>query len=234
MALRGGLLLGHWGLVSIVLLFFSVGASGQGFSHGDLVGKSFAYSGPNCFSTALVASGVQATFRGVSEREFKKDLFNNCSEVKNVNSGDMGVYFSPDGSLALHAFIYLDEKTVLEKRGVHFGANNAIQISLMSQSRSIYGQDHFCLRYSSGPECYNSLRYFKCHSIAVSNRYESEIENLFEQVLEGELMGASEVAAVNQLGELIEDIAVTRRTSPERLYSYKKQLEYLHQRTQRL
>jgi hypothetical protein len=214
--------------VAVYLLLFFLMASP---SSKALVGTVFETPGPNCFSAALVLSGVQKTFRGVDELEMRSEIQQRCQLVMGEpQPGDVGVYSTRGGEFLVHAFLYVDPDTVIEKRGVGSGSNNAIIRGSFAHTNFIYGvASKECLQFSKGPECYNRLQYYRCGEASVR----TPREELFEKALEQAIFmprshQKARLQAVRQLEEYLNQLIEEGQTSSERLKSYRLQLKYFH------
>lgn len=195
------------------------------------VGTVFETPGPNCFSTALVLSGVHPTFRGVDELEMRAELTSSCQPVHGEpKPGDVGVYMTREGEFLVHAFIYVDTETVIEKRGVGSGPENAILQGPFAHTQYIYGvASKECLRYSPGPDCYNRLTYYRCEERSPRAPNEIAFEKALEQAIFMPRSRQNErFQAVRQLEEALNQLIEEGHTSTERLKSYRLQLEYFH------
>ncbi|MCB0407250.1 MAG: hypothetical protein KDD34_03540 [Bdellovibrionales bacterium] len=213
-------------LIIIQLLFISTASA---TSYLDFVDTEFVAPGPNCFATAFVATGFYENFRGVSAREFKSTLEANCTEVQGeLQAGDIGVYWAPKG-VVVHAFIYHDGTYVVEKRGTGYGPRDKVLLSRFEDTNYIFGRaSQECLRYHPGPECYNALKYFRCSQKSLAaTRKERRIEKLFERVVLSPLSVESVKNDIMLLQRWVDTVRLENSISPEKLYSYQKQLEYL-------
>lgn len=128
----------------------------------SFLGRTFAIPGPNCFSTALRVTGIYPTFRGVDVGEFKSFIESQCKEVQNTEPGDIGTYLTPDG-LFLHAFVFLDATTGIEKAGVDYVGKSAVLENSLANIDYIRYADPYCRQYSKNiSECSNVRKNYRC------------------------------------------------------------------------
>lgn len=129
-----------------------------------LNGLFYKTKGPNCFSTALYAIGLNDVNTGVDTKEFEFTLDNFCHEVKEPEEGDLGVIFPRVAYSPLHAFVFMDQHTVLEKQGVGDFVPIPVLVNSFSNMYHRVISTDYCRRYSNGhPElCENNLKYYRC------------------------------------------------------------------------
>jgi hypothetical protein len=165
-------------------------------SFSDLDGQVFDYPGPNCFAVAMMGSGHLPKIRGVDVTEFSEFLNSSCIQVKTPQKGDIGVFHSPDKTMLVHAYVYIDQNTVMEKTGVDYVGQTPIHIRDVAHTFSIFEADPLCKRYSpvGNRDCYNVHSYYTCPkndvktNISEALKESMHIINTFlEDALTGEL-----------------------------------------------
>lgn len=134
---------------------------------GDIVdetidGKTFLVPGPNCFATALRATGHYSTFRGVGTSEFTAFLDMACEAVDLPERGDIGTY-NPKNSAYSHAYVHLNKEFGLDKPGVdYFGSTPVSKKRLSAIDYNNYASRE-CRQYSPDVTlCSNIRTHFRC------------------------------------------------------------------------
>lgn len=197
-------LLGHSLLSLLLTLAYALTAQAQELSPRIqfLLSTKITHHGPNCWNSALVASGVLAHFRFTSGKEFRYLVDSPlCQKIPagEQQPGDIQVYrrTMPDISAEdreVHANIWLDEKRAFNKKTDFSTA--PYEITTHDVVGESYGQTPDILRFESiansraiqchGDECLNSLEYRRCGNLENMKRqdphYSAQVEYLISSM----------------------------------------------------
>lgn len=166
---------------------FSVGHSTDYFKRAQkLDGKSYAYKGPNCFSTSLYFTKLSNVNTGVDLLEFESVLRIQCQKFERPLAGDIGVIKPPQGDSPIHSFVHIDENTIFEKQGV--GEFQVIPLQINSYMNLHYRVvvPDYCRRYSSDDLslCSNVVEYYRCTKLEVYEDLNDKIQKLKKTIFE--------------------------------------------------
>lgn len=146
--------------------------------------KTFRQPGPNCFATALKASGLYDGFRAVSEKEFEAVIKETCVETTNPEFGDIGVYhvknFGP-----IHAFMYVSKNLGFEKPGVDYLGQTPVRFNLLYNIDYVHRASKEC-RQHGDESCHNSFKFLRCEKLSLPEEFQAKlnvVNRLIDDVL---------------------------------------------------
>lgn len=173
-----------------------------------------------------------SAIRGVDLNEFSAFVASQCVPVETPERGDIGTFHN--GSDFIHAFIYLDKDTVLEKTGVDYLGKTPIHVRSIEHTIYTFEASPECRRWGGGSrDCYNTLAYYRCstgptHLNENLLALEEQIEKVFAEILNGQLT----VDLIKEAEALIKNYEINILDSGDellegRLESFQKQLLFL-------
>ena len=208
-------------------------------SFSEYNGLTFKHLGPNCFGSALKIAGHYQYFRGVDAQEFAHYISNYCEETDIPTKGDIGVFTTPGSDYVVHAFVQINEDTVVEKSGVDYLGVTPIKVQSLETTLFVFKSSYECKRFSGNhPSCQNDLKYYSCAQpgLNLSERFQ-ELTKQFEEKLESVLIQGLEQSDTDLINQLFSSLKseIYKQTLNEKdkkylsskMVSYEKQLQFL-------
>lgn len=136
------------------------------------------FTGPNCFGTSMRALGVLGVRRYVSPEEMRETVSRHCIASERT-SGSLGLLVEATSGDLVHAFVVLDESSVLTKNGLSKRSSNEIQSEQVMRSIHHRAMSTQC-RVQGRPDCRMETQYFLCEGFEVPTQTEVLLHDLLE------------------------------------------------------
>ncbi|MBC7690722.1 MAG: hypothetical protein H7222_03060 [Methylotenera sp.] len=130
-----------------------------------VVGKASVNSGPNCWNTALVGSGILPHLRGTSGSELtywldSSPLCHKRVATEELQPGDILAIRSDQGRTEVHAFIYASDRLTFSKHDSD--AASYYELIPMKKVLGQYPPSKGCDSFKAGHECKKRVDAYSC------------------------------------------------------------------------